>query len=293
MSDDDRIASARARYAEQLRAVMADAGDRLAPAFARVPRERYLWPPPWTLRGKDSPPEPTDDATLLYGDALVVLDDELGINNGQPSLHAMMLGVLAPASGEHVVHVGVGLGYYTAIIAELVGAQGRVTAIEVNDALAAGARERLAVYPQVEVVHGSAFEVDFAPADVIYVNAGASHPHAHWLDRLKPEGRLLTPITSSAGMPADMGAARKRSGVGGALLVTRRPEGFSARFISAVGFVTCVGDEAEALRDRVWQTMLGGGHAEVRSLRRDPHDAGDGCWFHDEGFCLSKRELLS
>jgi len=44
------------------------------------------------------------------------------------------------AAGEHVVHIGAGVGYYTAILAKLVGAEGRVTAIEFDAELAARAK---------------------------------------------------------------------------------------------------------------------------------------------------------
>ena len=50
----------------------------------------------------------------------------------------------APASGEHVVHIGTGTGYYTAILAHLVGPSGWVTGIEYDCELAARAKANLA-----------------------------------------------------------------------------------------------------------------------------------------------------
>ena len=46
---------------------------------------------------------------------------ERNLNNGQPSLHAALIAAAAPQPREHVVHVGAGVGYYTSILAELVG----------------------------------------------------------------------------------------------------------------------------------------------------------------------------
>jgi hypothetical protein len=37
----------------------------------------------------------------------------------------MLLARAAPQAGEHVVHIGAGAGYYTAIMAHLVGVSGR------------------------------------------------------------------------------------------------------------------------------------------------------------------------
>ena len=80
----------------------------------------------------------------------------------------------APQPGEHVVHVGAGVGYYTAILAELVGATGRVTAIEFDGELAARATANFVQTPHVRAVHVDGRRVMFEPADVIYVNAPAS-----------------------------------------------------------------------------------------------------------------------
>jgi len=110
---------------------------------------------------------------------------EHNLNNGQPSLHAALIVAAAPQPGEHVVHVGAGVGYYTTILAELIGAEGRVTAIEFDAELAARAMANLAQAPRVRVVHGDGTRVLFEPADVIYVNAGATRPADIWLDRLK------------------------------------------------------------------------------------------------------------
>src|ERR1700757_2592716 len=57
---------------------------------------------------------------------------------------------------------------------ELVGATGRVTAIEDDAEFAARATANLAQAPHVRVVRGDGTRIAFEPADVIYVNAGAA-----------------------------------------------------------------------------------------------------------------------
>ena len=77
---------------------------------------------------------------------------ERGVNNGSPSLHAGWLHALSLRDGERVAHVGAGTGYYTAILAELVGRKGRVLAIEFDPALTEAARANLADRPNVTVI---------------------------------------------------------------------------------------------------------------------------------------------
>jgi hypothetical protein len=103
-----------------------------------LPREAFLRPPPWTA---SSPfggylPLAGADPVILYQDLVVALDPARGVNNGSPSLHAKLLEALGPAPGERIVHVGAGAGYYSAILAELVGSAGQVTAVEFDAALA-------------------------------------------------------------------------------------------------------------------------------------------------------------
>jgi protein-L-isoaspartate(D-aspartate) O-methyltransferase len=75
----------------------------------------------------------------LYDDVVVGIIPERNLNNGQPSLHAWLIGNAAPKAGEHIVHVGAGVGYYTAILHRLVGRRGRITAIEFDSGLASRA----------------------------------------------------------------------------------------------------------------------------------------------------------
>ena len=84
------------------------------------------------------------DQRHLYHDVLIAIDENRRLNNGQPSLWALMYDNLDLSDGAHVVHVGAGTGYYSAILAEIVGRAGRVTAIEIDPVLAARASENLA-----------------------------------------------------------------------------------------------------------------------------------------------------
>jgi protein-L-isoaspartate(D-aspartate) O-methyltransferase len=48
-----------------------------------------------------------------------------------------LLDQLDIAAGAQVLHLGCGTGYYTAIVAELIGPTGKITAIEIDPGVAA------------------------------------------------------------------------------------------------------------------------------------------------------------
>jgi protein-L-isoaspartate(D-aspartate) O-methyltransferase len=85
----------------------------------------------------------TRDPNHLYRDVAVTIDPSRGLNNGQPSGVATWLHLLELQRGNRVLHVGCGLGYYTAVIAAAV-APGEVIGVELDAALASQAGTNLA-----------------------------------------------------------------------------------------------------------------------------------------------------
>ena len=84
----------------------------------------------------------TDNPRDLYHNVLVALDPDRYLNNGQPSALARWIDALELRPGDRVYHLGCGVGYYTAIMAEMVGTGGRVAASEVDAGLAgSGSKE--------------------------------------------------------------------------------------------------------------------------------------------------------
>jgi protein-L-isoaspartate(D-aspartate) O-methyltransferase len=204
MDRQGELSIIRAAYAKQnLAAAGVVDNARLEAAFSATRREDFLGAGPWfILRFRDYRATPDADPVYLYTDNLVGILPERHINNGQPSLHAHLIHRAAPATGEHVVHIGTGTGHYTAILAHLVGPSGRVTGVEYEPALAARAKTNFAAYPNVDIVEGDGTLVSFDTADVIYVNAGCTRPAESWLDRLADGGRLILPMTSDQGFAA-------------------------------------------------------------------------------------------
>lgn len=231
---------------------------RLIDAFAAVPREDFVGPGPWQVFvGSGYIPTISDDPRLLYQDVLIGFAPERKINNGQPSLHARCLAAAAPAPGEAVVHLGAGTGYYSAVLAALVGPRGSVVAVEREQDLAARAASSLSTLAKVEVRSASATETVMPACDVIYVNAGATHPPAAWLDALRIGGRLVFPLTPNEGF-------------GVMLLVTRRAaDVYAAAAFARAAFIPCIGARDDATSASLTQALERQSLKEVRSLRRD------------------------
>jgi protein-L-isoaspartate(D-aspartate) O-methyltransferase len=166
---------------------------RIDRAFREIKREPFAGPGPWWIHMGGHPyvQTPDDDPAYLYQNLLIALDRDQGINIGEPRWHAHWLAACNIKEAETVVQIGAGSGYYTAILAHLVGPNGRVYAYEINEALGAWARENLKEQHHAEVRIQSGVSADLPEADLIYVCAGASRPDRMWLDALRPGGRLL------------------------------------------------------------------------------------------------------
>jgi protein-L-isoaspartate(D-aspartate) O-methyltransferase len=217
----------RTAYAARIAHLAGVEDARIEEAFARVVREDFLPPPPWTTISMGTALL-TRDLADVYSNVLVAIDPKRGINNGEPALHAAWIDAVRPQPGEAIVHVGAGTGYYTAILSLLVEPGGRVEAFEYEADLAAQAKRNLQGCPNASVHAASAFGRALPKADIIYVNAGVLAPDVEWLRALNPGGRLIFPW-------------QPHEGWGPAVLVSRHAEGFAARPLMNVGFISCSG----------------------------------------------------
>ncbi len=306
LGESSELRAQRQFFAEEVQTVANVRTPALVEAFARVPREGFLGPGPWLIRGEGdfgaaSPRRTIDaDPRRILHNVVVAIDPARHLFNGQPSTLAVWIDALGLRASDRVLHVGCGLGYYTALMAECVGETGKVVAVEVDSALAARASEHLARYGagsgsgcgsssgSVDVRCGNGVELDDDPPfDAIMVNAGMTHPHDAWLQALKPGGRLVLPLTCA------FPQAGPTIGKGIVLLITRgdgnavAADSFAARVLTFVAIYS-----AQGIRDSTTETLLGQAMRQnpfpsLTRLRRDPHDPSSSCWLHTDGFCLS------
>jgi protein-L-isoaspartate(D-aspartate) O-methyltransferase len=277
------IREARRLYAEELRHCAGVRSELVIQAFASVPRERFLSPGPWTLLPASRPDRafttPDADPRRLYHNVLVPIDASRHLNNGEPALWAHLMDQLELQRGQRVLHIGAGTGYYSAILAEIVGRGGEVVAIEVDPMLAARAQLNLARWKQARVIAANGFTHEPDPADAIVVNAGVTEIAPAWLDALEETGRLLVPLTLDEGTP--------RPGWGAYLMVQRRGWRYSVGLASRVGIFPCIGGRDPKAGERLRGALRNSDWSQIRSLRRPPEVPDESCWLRCEGYWLS------
>ncbi len=164
--------------------------DRIAEAFARVPREPFL---PVTERQNAS-----GNVPLPIGH---------GQTNSQPSTVADMLRLLDPQPGETVLDLGSGSGWTSMLLAVLVGPAGRVLGVERHpelvdssqaaiDAVTADAphQETLAEVAIHAAIPGALGLPAEAPFDRILVSAGTETLPDQLVDQLALGATMVIPV---------------------------------------------------------------------------------------------------
>ena len=286
--NEQELDTLRRAYARRIHFASTANDPRLEAALAEVRREDFMGLGPWDMPVMSAGPAPayrrTPDADpmWLYHDTVVGLMPEQELNNGMPSFLTFLISLGRVAEGEHAVHIGAGVGYYTAIIARLVGERGKVTAIEYEPELAARAQVNLSACPQVTALHGDGGAMALDPADVILVNAGASRPADAWLDALNDGGRLIVPLAGGCNTPAGLAGTR-----GGIFVIERRGEEFDASWKSPTAIYPCIGMSDAESEASLAEGFKRGGLGKIRRFHRTADVPASACWASGLGWALT------
>jgi len=130
------------------------------------------------------------------------LDRPLPIGFGQtisqPTTVRLMLEWLDPKQGDHILDVGSGSGWTTALLSKLAGPNGRVEAVELVPELLAFGKENCERFGIGNVFFHPAEKVlgfaGGAPYDRILVSASAETFPPELMDQLRLGGKLVLPI---------------------------------------------------------------------------------------------------
>jgi protein-L-isoaspartate(D-aspartate) O-methyltransferase len=289
------IEECRSFYAQEVKFAANLATPGLVEAYARVPREKFLGPGPWQIGSAEGRAMSAagltqlayvtvDDPRDVYHNVVVSLDREKDINNGQPSALARWIDALALKAGERVYHLGCGVGYYTAIMAEVVGPSGSVVGLELQPELAERAKKNLASYANVTVEAGDGATFDPGERDAMLVNAGVTHPRPLWLDRLREHGRLVVPFTLAMNATVGQGVMTK---------IVRECGGYSAELVTPLAIFSGVSMRDSELEPLMLKALTSGGLLKLKSVRRDSHGPAGSCVLHGKEVCLSLAEAAA
>ena len=151
---------------------------RVLSAMLHVPRHLFV---------------PEQLVSMAYDDRPLPIGFQKTIS--QPLMCALMTDALALDAHDVVLEIGTGLGYQTAILAELAL---RIWSVEIVEELAESARSRLAQLGcgnvEIRVGDGSRGWAEHAPFDKILVAAAHEEVPAPLLEQLRPGGRLVMPL---------------------------------------------------------------------------------------------------
>ncbi len=153
---------------------------RVMESMRRVPRHLFV---------------PAPVAPYAYQDMPLPIGFDKTVS--QPFIVALMTDLLGLQPHEAVLEVGTGLGYQTAILAELAR---QVWSVEIIEEFAGHAEARLQSLGfsnvAIRVGDGARGWPEHAPFDKMLVSVAAERTPPALLDQLKPAGRLVLPLVS-------------------------------------------------------------------------------------------------
>lgn len=165
---------------------------RFIGAFAAVPRHLFL---------PGFPPE------VVYQDEAIAvkIDDDGRVlsSSSQPSMIAAQLNQLDLSYGDNVLEIGAGTGYAAALMQQLVGENGRVTTLELDQDLVKLARanlQRMALGSKINVVQtdGAMGYAPRAAYDRVIASVGMWDVPDTLVHQLKIDGVIVVPLWLNA-----------------------------------------------------------------------------------------------
>lgn len=189
-TDSERTTKARNGLTDKLLADGSITSPALEEAFRRVPRHVFV-------------PEGTPlEATYNADDSVTIKTDRHGMvisSTSAPFIQARMIEQAGLGRGMSVLEIGSG-GYNVALLAEVVGPEGRVVSVDIDAEVtdrasallgATGYGGRVTV---AQADAGSSLAGVGGPFDAILVTAGAWDIAPTWLESLAGDGTLVVPL---------------------------------------------------------------------------------------------------
>ncbi|WP_404868522.1 methyltransferase, FxLD system [Kitasatospora griseola] len=156
-------------------------------AFRTVPREHFLPGVPLEAAYADNPTYTKTDGSGTQISAA-----------SQPAIVALMLEQLGARPGERIFEAGAGTGVNAAYLGRIVGPDGHIVAVDVDEDLVDGARKHLADagITNVDAVlgDGALGHPAAAPFDRVIATVSTSEMPTPWMEQVKPTARIVLPL---------------------------------------------------------------------------------------------------
>ncbi|MBA2285930.1 MAG: methyltransferase domain-containing protein [Ktedonobacteraceae bacterium] len=185
--ESSHVAALQQALAEELKSKGYLTAPEVEAAFRSVPRHLFL---------------PSIAPEEAYHNKVIHIKTQDGVvvsTSSEPTIMAIMLEQLQLEPGQSVLEIGAGSGYNAALMAYMVGEEGNVVTVDIDDDLVRDARAHLAAagFERVQVVcgDGGLGYPAAAPYDRIILTARTWDIAPAWYAQLRPGGRLLLPLT--------------------------------------------------------------------------------------------------
>jgi len=144
---------------------------------------------------------PEDLQNQSYGNTALPIGEKQTIS--QPLVVAFMLELLELKPGEKILEIGTGSGWNTALMAKIIGEQGKIYSVERIESLHNFAKKNISKYEFaggiVELILGDGSKgfSGGAPYDKIIAAASGKEIPPAWKEQLKIGGRIVAPVKDS------------------------------------------------------------------------------------------------
>ncbi len=156
---------------------------RVVEAIKKIPRENFV-----------------EEKYKKYAYGNYPLPIPEGQTISQPYTVAFMLELMELKKGEKILEIGAGSGYNAAVMSDVVGEDGEIISIEINDKLVEFANNNLKKtgIKNVKIIKGDGSKgyENGAPYDKIIITADCPHMPEKLFEQLKDGGIMVLPLKS-------------------------------------------------------------------------------------------------
>ena len=208
-----RISDKIGQYVKDLKEKGAIKTGQVERAFSRVERhklvERFYLPDEkggpfeyagarWRRRHFDAQEPDPELLKTIYSDCALLTRIDPPSSTSSPFLVAQMLELLELENGMNVLEIGAGTGYNAALMQEIVGSEGHITTIDIQEDVVEQTRRLLkgSRYGDIDVIctDGAQGFPENAPYDRIIATVGCPDISFRWAGQLRTDGFMLVPL---------------------------------------------------------------------------------------------------